>query len=205
MKQRELFRAIRSICPTPARLKRMLAERDGGTPQCAWCSCELTLDPADRSRPYATVDHILPSSQGGSRHPNNLVLACEACNRRRADTPAEEFLEQLLRKGVSVREEVVRAAIRRLHSQPYVTKDSYRRYLYRTARVKLKRHQRNPTPGIRWGRTQPRSGARYSAGLGFLTSTSQHAQGPGTPEEGAGWSRDRRQGGVSGCAQPLGC
>jgi hypothetical protein len=31
------------------------------------------------------VEHILPTSQGGTDHPGNLALACHSCNRFKSD------------------------------------------------------------------------------------------------------------------------
>lgn len=36
-----------------------------------------------------TVDHVVPVSKGGSTTPDNLVAACEPCNRKKADRGAE--------------------------------------------------------------------------------------------------------------------
>jgi len=30
--------------------------------------------------PAGTIDHVIPVSQGGTNHPDNLVPACAACN-----------------------------------------------------------------------------------------------------------------------------
>lgn len=41
---------------------------------------------------HATLDHVVPVSQGGGSAAGNLVLACLACNERKGDRQAEEFL-----------------------------------------------------------------------------------------------------------------
>jgi HNH endonuclease len=38
-----------------------------------------------------TLDHLTPSSQGGSNRPENLVTCCHTCNSFRGDRPVEEF------------------------------------------------------------------------------------------------------------------
>ena len=45
---------------------------------CRWCGKWLTLD-------TATVDHVIPLSQGGLDNDNNRVLACYDCNHGRGN------------------------------------------------------------------------------------------------------------------------
>lgn len=40
-----------------------------------------------------TADHILPVSQGGSDHADNLVPACSTCNSSRRNRDYDEFIE----------------------------------------------------------------------------------------------------------------
>jgi hypothetical protein len=84
----------------------LLAGRDGE--QCIWCGKELT-----HRCPDATVDHVVCRSRGGSNSLENLVLACAACNHRRADAPAEAWLERCIALGAAVDTAAVAAAIRR--------------------------------------------------------------------------------------------
>lgn len=53
--------------------------RDNHT--CLWCG-----------RPATTVDHIVPSSKGGSDSPKNLLAACSECNSKRGNRPAFIYL-----------------------------------------------------------------------------------------------------------------
>lgn len=60
--------------------RQMLIERDGS--KCHWCSRQLqTKEPTKHD--YATLDHIVPHSLGGSLALDNLVLACVPCNSER--------------------------------------------------------------------------------------------------------------------------
>jgi 5-methylcytosine-specific restriction endonuclease McrA len=43
--------------------------------KCWWCQCELT---------EYQVDHRIPLAKLGTNKPNNLVLSCPDCNRRKA-------------------------------------------------------------------------------------------------------------------------
>lgn len=42
-----------------------------------------------------TIDHKTPKSKGGSSAIGNLVLACMACNFRKADKPYEVFIMEI--------------------------------------------------------------------------------------------------------------
>lgn len=51
--------------------------------QCQYCTCNLT------SR-EATMDHVVPRSQGGKTSWDNIVTACGTCNRKKGGrTPSE--------------------------------------------------------------------------------------------------------------------
>lgn len=50
---------------------------------CQWCGA-----------PATTVDHIVPSSKGGSDLPLNLLASCSECNTRRGNRPAVSFLRE---------------------------------------------------------------------------------------------------------------
>ena len=41
------------------------------------------------------IDHYIPISKGGSHYPSNIVLACKACNRRKAAKDPELFMATL--------------------------------------------------------------------------------------------------------------
>jgi len=58
-------------------------------PKCAYCDCELKWE-------TATLDHVVPRSKGGTNAMDNLVLACQPCNVRKADKALEESLNQPL-------------------------------------------------------------------------------------------------------------
>ncbi len=60
----------------PAELRRLVNERAGG--RCEYC--RLHQD----SSPYThEIDHIIARKHGGQTIPENLALACLACNRRK--------------------------------------------------------------------------------------------------------------------------
>jgi hypothetical protein len=84
----------------------LLGSRDGE--HCIWCGKPLTHRCAD-----ATVDHVVCRSHGGSNALENLVLACAACNHKRADLPADLWLERCVQRGLAVDTAAVNAALRR--------------------------------------------------------------------------------------------
>lgn len=49
---------------------------------CLWCGQQAT-----------TVDHIIPSSKGGSDLPMNLISSCSECNSRRGNRSAFAYLK----------------------------------------------------------------------------------------------------------------
>jgi 5-methylcytosine-specific restriction endonuclease McrA len=55
--------------------------RDRG--RCQYCGKKLT-------RPEATYDHVLPRSQGGGTHWENIVIACVPCNQRKGGRTPEQ-------------------------------------------------------------------------------------------------------------------
>ncbi len=50
---------------------------------CMWCG-----------NPATTVDHIIPSSKGGSDLPRNLMASCSECNTRRGNRSALKYLKE---------------------------------------------------------------------------------------------------------------
>jgi hypothetical protein len=101
---------IEALSPTRRKMLRLVA-RDGE--HCVWCSTPLT-----HLSPHATVDHVRCRSHGGGDALDNLVLACAPCNNRRANRPAELWLESCLRAGADVDRAAVRAAIARTTQLP---------------------------------------------------------------------------------------
>ncbi len=61
--------------------RRRLAEAQNW--RCCYCGVDLSPDQPGPTR--ATCEHLIPESHGGYDTASNLVVACEACNRVRAD------------------------------------------------------------------------------------------------------------------------
>ncbi|KAK3283381.1 hypothetical protein CYMTET_8921 [Cymbomonas tetramitiformis] len=81
-KLRGLRNKRHSVAP---RTRRHVFSRDGL--KCFYCGKVSTPD-------GVTLDHIVPLSQGGSSHRNNLVTACLACNQSKGSLWLEEAIEQ---------------------------------------------------------------------------------------------------------------
>lgn len=61
-------------------------------PRCRWCGILLT-------EKTATIDHIIPLGKGGSNRGDNLTLACNDCNKSKADS-----LQMLQEQAKKIRE-----------------------------------------------------------------------------------------------------
>jgi hypothetical protein len=62
--------------------------------RCCFCGCHLSLDnPTGNSPKAATVNLIVPKSQGGTTEYDNLFIACLRCSKRRVGENALEWWE----------------------------------------------------------------------------------------------------------------
>lgn len=89
---------------TSARIITALVERDG--PGCHYCGRDLDAERAmteGYTGPmppwWPTKDHKLPKAAGGHDALENLLLSCFTCNNQKADTPYEDYVERLARRG----------------------------------------------------------------------------------------------------------
>ena len=73
----------------------ILYQRQGG--YCA--ACDHHFQPRN-----LTIDHVVPSSKGGSDDISNLQLLCHACNQLKGDRPQEQLMAELLARGYANRE-----------------------------------------------------------------------------------------------------
>lgn len=77
-------------------LNSFIYERDGG--RCFYCERGVSFRgwswPPTKPEPSdATLDHIIPFSEGGSFTSENLVLSCKECNEQRGKLSADVFLK----------------------------------------------------------------------------------------------------------------
>jgi len=110
----------------PVRVEQLI-ERDG--PACVWCRRRLW-------RRDLTLEHVVPRSRGGHMTPENALVACRACNRRRGSKPVDAYVRELLREGADVDLPRLRTALTRLaHSDRRAHRDAAARQLRRLESV----------------------------------------------------------------------
>jgi HNH endonuclease len=61
-----------------------------------------------------TVEHLLPKTRGGRGLPENLVVACRRCNRRRGARPVVAYVRDRLAAGELPRIDRLRSSLERL-------------------------------------------------------------------------------------------
>lgn len=80
-------RARRAGCENVERVEREdVLERDGR--RCYICDVDTNLAQSPFDSASATVDHVVPLTQGGSHTLSNMRCACLGCNSRKRDTLA---------------------------------------------------------------------------------------------------------------------
>ena len=104
-----------------------LIERDG--PSCVWCGRELW-------RRDLTLEHVVPRSRGGHATPENALVACRSCNRRRGSRPVDAYARELVREGADVDLLTLRKCLTRLaHSHRRAHREEAARQLRRLGAV----------------------------------------------------------------------
>lgn len=84
----------------PSRKRVILEAYKNGLRRCPCCGVQMVWQGADGYyfKNLATVDHIVPRSQGGANHSGNLFVMCRTCNHERDTQCFVEFLES---KGIA--------------------------------------------------------------------------------------------------------
>jgi CRISPR/Cas system Type II protein with McrA/HNH and RuvC-like nuclease domain len=109
------------------RLVRLYDHQDG---RCFYCDCKMYLHHRHPSKTnkkkMATIEHIVPASQGGTTRLSNVVISCNRCNRIRGVVRHELFkkLVEIYRwneiKEMCVQINNTAADIKRMTSRPYL-------------------------------------------------------------------------------------
>jgi hypothetical protein len=98
-----------------------LFDRDGET--CIWCGRTLW-------RSDLTAEHLLPRARNGHGVPENLAVACRACNKRRRTRSVAAYVRAQLDTGQGPRMDLLGVALERLsHSASRPHADYGRRQL----------------------------------------------------------------------------
>lgn len=87
-------------------------------------TCQYCVKPFPTTK--LTLDHVYPRSRGGKDTWENLVTACHACNRAKADRTPEEAGMELLKRPRSVSVHTARHLMRSMGD----VQVSWRKYLY---------------------------------------------------------------------------
>lgn len=61
--------------------------------KCCWCGCTTVEENGKKNS--ATIEHILPKSQGGTYDFENLAMACSKCNNERKTMDVDAFLAKI--------------------------------------------------------------------------------------------------------------
>jgi len=63
--------------------------------QCIYCNDDMILKFSRELRRHpkrATIEHVIPSSEGGSNSMDNMVCSCSSCNSRRGSIEHNKFM-----------------------------------------------------------------------------------------------------------------
>ena len=67
---------------------------------CYICGGNMILEDSEDDH-YATIDHVIPRSVGGSFMLNNLKCACKICNSLKTNLPLTDSLKKKIKYAVS--------------------------------------------------------------------------------------------------------
>lgn len=93
--------------------RRNIFKRDHYT--CQYCHVQLGSE-------ELTIDHVVPRAQGGVSSWTNCVLACLACNKRKADRTPDQA-------GMRLRKQPVRPTWKPLYASPTVRIESWSKFV----------------------------------------------------------------------------
>lgn len=64
-------------------------------PEDCCCYCGRRMNCIQGSEKQATIDHVIPKSNGGTNHQLNRLPCCQRCNLMKGDNSLEYFLDQI--------------------------------------------------------------------------------------------------------------
>lgn len=68
--------------------------------KCFWCGCDCQEEFDRHNNKSATLEHLIPRSQGGRLSEENCRMACLQCNNTRGSQDAEEFRNSQVLKDI---------------------------------------------------------------------------------------------------------
>lgn len=90
MEQQNLTQTTSQLLPIPVPNNRRIKLANRNQWRCYWCNHGMR--PEFGFQNSATIEHLLPRSQGGSNKVDNLQSACARCNRTRGIQDHDEFM-----------------------------------------------------------------------------------------------------------------
>lgn len=92
---------IKACAKVRANRRKLISLSGSQNHRCCYCGTntwhpdivDYEINRSDSNR--ATLEHLLPNSQGGTYTWDNLVMACSDCNQARGDSPLEKFLQAI--------------------------------------------------------------------------------------------------------------
>lgn len=115
-------------------LRHCILESGG---HCQWCGHNLVGQPFE-------LDHILNLSLRGQNTPDNLVVACLACNRRKGDKHPATFAQELAAK-----QRTITPLVQRILAQ-YQVEGRIQRSLFSAENDNSSQPPDDETPQYRW-------------------------------------------------------
>ena len=67
---------------------------------CFYCGAWPTRSRRGWDSVRLEVDHLVPVAQGGTNEPNNLVMACESCNRSKQEKAVAAWVTEIHTKRI---------------------------------------------------------------------------------------------------------
>ncbi len=92
-----------------------LIAKDGR--RCFYCARRVSKNGTRKKGNVLTIDHVIPRALGGSDELSNLVLACEPCNKKKADSL--QGLVELLREQ---KKQISQLRAERLHMEQTIAR-----------------------------------------------------------------------------------
>lgn len=81
-----------------AKRERLFAAQSG---KCFYCCRQMGMRRRHANSAFATLDHVNPRANGGTRCEENIVLACRRCNEMKGSKTLDQFVDELVRLAMA--------------------------------------------------------------------------------------------------------